>query len=294
MTRLAVLLSLLLPLAGAELRLVDDVGRTVVVRPPVRRIVSTAPSHTELLFALDAGDRVVGVTSHCSAPAEACRLPKVGDFGSLDMEKILELEPDLVVASWLAQKRGVLELERRGLTVLVLYPDSLDAVMDSIRTLGRAVGRETRAEKLVRSMGERLDAVRRRVAERSGSERPRVFVAVTMSPLFTAGPGSTLHELIERAGGVNVFADLDKPYAPVTAEAVLARDPEVILLAHEVERGEGRAIVAALPGLAATSATREGRVVDWIDPNLLVHPNHHLVDGLEALERALAGERPDS
>ena len=136
-------------------------------------------------------------------------------------------------------------------------------------------------------MKRRLAIIDRRVKRVASETRPRVFVVLTTSPLFTVGPGSTLDELVSRAGGINIFGDLKKPYASVSAEAVVERNPDVILLAHDVTPGEGVAIVAGMPGLGATRAAESGRVIDDIDPNILVHPNHRLVDGIEALHRAL-------
>jgi len=277
-----------LVLAAAPIRLSDDVGRTVVLSGPARRIVSTAPANTEVLYALGAGAQVVGDTTFCDYPEAARALPKVGDFATIDVEKVLALEPDLVVATWSPQKRWVAALESRGLKVLVIYPRGLEGVAASLQLVGRATGHEAEAAKLVADMKQRLAVVDKEVAAVSEAARPRVFVLITTNPLFTVGPGSSLDEVVRRAGGRNIFADLKSPYADVAAEAVVARDPDLILVAEAVKPGEGLKLAAAVPGLGATRAVKQARVVDTIDPALLVHPNHRLVDGIEALHSAFA------
>lgn len=272
--------------AGFPVTLEDDVGRSLELASRPLRIVSTAPANTEVLFALGAAERVVGVTTHCKIPEAASRT-RVGDFVNIDMERVLALEPDLIIATWLAQKRWVEALEKRGLRVLVVYPKDLAQVMESIGLIGRAVGQPDEAAELVADMRVRLKRLDGDLARRQRAERPNVFVLLTTKPMFTVGPGSSLDELVRRAGGRNVFGDLAKAYASVNTESVLARNPDVILMAHDVEAGEGLAIASEVAGLGATRAVRNGRVIDSIDPDLLVHPNHRLVDGIEALHRAL-------
>ena len=269
----------------AGIELVDDVGRTVHLDGVPKRIVSTAPSNTEALFALGVGARVVGVTTFCDYPEEAKSRTKVGDFSTVDFERVLALEPDLVVATWLEQERHVKRMVALGLTVLVLYPESIEETMRSLRILGKAVGEAERADTLVAGLEARLAAIDEKVAAvaaSAASAKPRVFVQLGANPLYSVGPGSTVHEAIERAGGVSITADIGKPYATVSREIVIARNPEVVLLGMGPNEEEELAAFAAAPGFSRLHAVENGRVYA-IDPGLLFHQNHRLVDGIDWL-----------
>lgn len=280
---------LALTLSASGITVVDDVGRVVTLAAPPRRIVSTTPSGTALLFALGAGDRVVGVTTFCTYPEAAKALAKIGDFSTLDYESIVALAPDLVVATWLEQRRAVERLEALGFEVLVLYPTTIDGMLESLLSLGKAIGREEAARELRASLRERLGALDARVKAIPESRRPRVFVELTRSPLYTAGPGSTVDEAVRRAGGINVAAAVGKPFAVIARESVIESDPEIVLLGMEDGvSGEGLRAVAAEPGFASLSAVKSGRV-HRVDPGILFQPNHRLVDGIERLFQLFHG-----
>lgn len=204
------------------------------------RIVSTAPSITETLFALGLGARVAGVTTFCNYPEEARRLPKIGTYIQPNLEVIVSLRPDLVVVE--ANPIRLREkLEALGLRVLELHFTTVADIHQSIERLGQAAGVPKRAEALNRSIRSQLDEIRRRTASLA---RRRMLFLVGRSPnalegLIAAGRASYLNELITVAGGVNIFRDAPTAYPKVSLEEILARDPEVIVDMGEMARTAG-------------------------------------------------------
>jgi len=223
---------------------------------PARRIVSLAPSATEILFAIGAGDRLVGVCSYCDHPRQVEDLPRVGTFTSPSIESIVAARPDLVIgARGPATMGAVAAIRRVGVPVLIVEDTTLDAVWTAIDEIGRRTGREEAAGELATELRRRLDAVRRRLA---GVARRRVLVVVGQTPLVVAGVGTFVDDLIRIGGGVNVAADTGQPWPRLSIETVLARGPEVIIdsaLGHE--EGADPGLWGRFPTLPAV---REHRV----------------------------------
>lgn len=257
-----------------------------------RRIVSLAPSLTETLFAIGAGERVVAVTDLCDFPPAARELPKVGGLTSsnLHLESVVAARPDLVVSVGLNQEEAVAALRRLGIPVVVVPTDrGLGEVVAAVRRLGELSGRSAAAEALAGELERRLAAVDGALAGLPPAARPRVYFEVWDRPLMTAGPDTFLGEIVERAGGANVFADVRGRYVQVSPEVVLARDPEVILTAKREGGPRGAADFAARPGWAAVDAITAGRV-HLLDGDLVSRPGPRAV---EALERTAALLHPD-
>lgn len=259
---------------------------------PPRRIVSLAPSHTEILFAIGAGDHVVAATVEDDYPPEVEALPKVGGMTveTLDLERVLAARPDLVVALDFDQDDAVGALRRLGLRVEVIPAASLDDLFVAIRRLGEISARREAAEALAASLGERIERVRRKVESVPAEARPRVFYEVWDRPLMTAGPGTFVGELIETAGGVNVFGDVESLYPRVSLEAVLRRDPEVVLAPDFHGTLVTAGSLAARPGWEAVGAVRDGRV-HTVDGDLVSRPGPRLVEALEIFARLLHPDR---
>lgn len=194
------------------------------------RIVSTAPSLTETLFALGAGERVVGVTTWCRFPKEALDKPKIGGFATPSVEAIVALEPDLAVFV-AGLRETAASVEAFGVPVEVVDPQDLAGIEDSIQRLAERLGLPERGHALWGEIEKELADVTASVA---GRPRRRVLMVVGRSPgslsgIYAVGPGSFIGELLDLAGGVNVFADSPVPYAKASLEQILARDPEVII-----------------------------------------------------------------
>ncbi len=262
----------------------DMAGREVTIPAEPQRIVSLAPSITEILFALNLGDQVAGVTEFCNYPPEATEKPKVGGFSDVNMEKLLEAQPDLVIAASIHIAQVVPELEKRGLPVLVVDAHDFPGVLESIRLVGKVAGAEKAAEALTAQMQERADQVAQAVA---GRPRPRVYWE--LDPTFwTVGPGSFVQDLIERAGGENIAANAEAAWVQLSAEAIIAADPEVIFLADH-PWGESAETVKARPGWGKISAVVNGRIVELTQEqtDIVSRPGPRVVDALELIARAL-------
>jgi iron complex transport system substrate-binding protein len=250
----------------------DDLGRLVAINGTPQRIVSLAPSNTEILFALGLGDKVVGVTDYCDYPPEALNKTKVGGYANPDIEKIVALNPDLVLVAYGTPMDVINNLVGLGLTVYGIKTTDLDDLLNDIRRVGEITDKEVEAQALTSAMESRIQAVTNQTEELE--QRPRVFYIVWHDPLWTAGSGTFINELIEKAGGVNIFGNVTG-YPMVSIEDVLARDPEIIIAS---EWSYDWAMNAT--ELATTNASQSGRIYTC-DDNLVQRPGPRLVEGLE-------------
>jgi iron complex transport system substrate-binding protein len=250
----------------------DDLGRLVAINGTPQRIVSLAPSNTEILFALGLGDKVVGVTDYCDYPPEALNKTKVGGYATPDIEKIVALNPDLVLVAYGTPMDVINSMVGLGLTVFGLKTTDLDDLLNDIRTIGKITGKEAKANALTSEMESKIQAVTNQTEELE--QRPRVFYIVWNDPLWTAGSGTFINELIEKAGGVNICQNITG-YTTISIEEVVARDPEIIITS---ELSYDWAINAS--ELASTNASKTERIYT-LDDNLVQRPGPRLVEGLE-------------
>jgi len=266
----------------------DDLGREVTIEAPPVRIISLAPSNTEILFALGLGDRVVGVTDFCDYPPEALEKETVGGpWGtSINVEKIVALQPDFILAEEVNGKELIDTLAGLGFTVFGIKSTDLDDLLDDIRTVGEITDKEAEANKLMAQMTSKIRAVTGRTTWLLPNEKPKTFYICWHDPIYTSGQGTFIHGLVEKAGGVNIFGDLEG-WPSVDIEAVIARDPEVI-------------IVTAMGGTASTtwdwvntearlkdvSARKNGRIY-YMESNWLERPGPRIVLGLETMAKYL-------
>ena len=233
------------PGTSGSILLVDDAADSVSLAAPAERIASLIPTTTELLFALGAGPRVVGRTKWCDWPAEAAQVTNLGDGIGPNVEAILEVQPDLVLLYQSARNTEAAErLRSMGIPALLLRTDSFDDFRRTALLLGTASGLGSEAERLVAAFDSGLATVDRR--GRTGA--PKVLILAWDQPPMTIGRGSFLHELVDRAGGRNIFADLTTPDAPVSLEAIAERAPDLVLTTSEspafARRPEWRVIPA--------------------------------------------------
>jgi len=253
----------------------DDLGRLVAINGTPQRIVSLAPSNTEILFALGLGDKVVGVTDWCDYPQEALDKEKVGSYDTPDIEKIVALTPDLILVAYGTTMDVINNLVGLGLTVFGIKSTDLDDVLDDIKTVGEITDEEVEAQALTSEMAAGIQAVTDQSEELE--QRPRVFYIVwggEGSALWTAGSGTFIHELIEKGGGVNICQNITG-YTTISIEEVVARNPEVIItseLSYDWARNATE--------LASTNASQSERIYT-VDDNLVQRPGPRLVDGLE-------------
>ncbi len=266
--------------AGFPLTVRDALGRQVTISRAPERIVSVAPSVTEVLFALDLEQSIIGVSDADNYPRNGLRgKTRVGGV-ILNVERILTLRPDLIIGVAGLQQGQLERLIRVGLPVLAVEAHSLEETLAQISFLARVTGRGAAAERLVSGLRARVSAVDRRVR---GRVRPRVYVEIWDEPPQTAGAGTFIDDLVQRAGGRNLFGDL-RGWPRVAPEAVVRRDPEVILLTYP-----GRRRVVSRIGWTRVAAVGRGRIHE-LDPDLVSRPGPRLVDGLERIARLLHPE----
>jgi iron complex transport system substrate-binding protein len=259
---------------------------------PARRVVSLSPNLTELVFALDVGDRLVGRSTACDAPAEAAAVPLAGDFGRPNLERLQELHPDVVLVTDLERPGLVVRLRALGIEVMELPCEDWASMMEAARRISVAVGEPEKGVAWTTDMESRrahlAEQVRVHWADRI---RPLVYLEVWGDPLTTPGRKSFLHDLIELAGGRNLGAALDESYAHVSAEWILAERPDVIVLAYMIpQAGPGLGRIAQRPGWSNLPALKRGRVCTAIPPDLLLRPGPRWIEGAEQLAEYLQGE----
>lgn len=264
----------------------DMLGRRVVVPLVPARIVSLAPSMTEIVYALGAGDRLAGVTQHCDFPREAAMKPKIGGIYTPNFEAILTLEPDLVLATSEGNREEHIRgLEEFRLPVYVVRPIDFETVLESIDRVGRLLGRDAEAARLVGSMRRQADEVARATR---GMPRPRVLYVLWGNPLIVPGRNTLITDLIRRAGGDSITGEEPLPYPRFSVEEALARRPERIVLAQHGEASVD-ARLREWQHLTLLPAVRRGRI-HGIDGDLVHRPGPRVVEGLRALARLLHPE----
>jgi iron complex transport system substrate-binding protein len=281
-----------LELAAFPLTLTDDLGREVTVEARPQRIVSLAPSNTEILFAVGAGEQVVGVTTYCNYPQEAQTREQIGGFSveTISVETIIALEPDLVLSAGRIHETVSDALERAGITVYAVGAETFDQVYASIEAIGQITGHDEEANNLVAQMKERMAAVESVVAGIPDEERPTVFWETWDDPLMTAGPTTFAGQMIEKGRGVNLFADVTKPYAEISIEEVIQRNPDVIMGPDTHGEALTADLVATRPGWETIKAVQDGRIYVF-DGDITSRAGPRIVDGLEMIARALHPDR---
>ncbi len=270
----------------------DGLGRETVFDAPAQRVVSLAPSNTEILFAVGAGGQVVGRDSFSDYPAEALNVPDIGGgFGTLDTETILASDPDLVLAGNLTPSEQVKALEDLGLNVFVLgNPADLAGMYENLRIVAQITGHAYETEELIASLEAREAAVLEKLS--GVTERPLILYELDgtdPNAPWVPGPGTFIDTIITMAGGNNLGASLEGEWVQVSIEALIEKDPELILLGDAQWGGVTPEMVKARGGWDALTAVQQGKVYPF-DDNLVSRPGPRLVDGLEALAKLLHPE----
>jgi len=261
---------------------IDEAGRRVRLATHIDRIVSLAPNLTEIVYAVGAGDRLVGDTEYCDYPAAAKNIAKIGDTIHPSIERIIALKPQVVLVSTASQLEAFTkQLDDQKIAVYVTNPRSLDEVFRSIAVLGDLFGTHETAATLVVDLRRRTDAVEAKI---KGTSPVAVFYQVSGEPLYTIGRESYLTDLVRRAGGASVTADVSGAFPRYSDEAALAARPAAIILPSGGSMGDANSTVAA--SLRNSPAVQNERVYK-INDDHLSRPGPRLVDGLEEMARAL-------
>lgn len=267
------------PAAAFPVTITDDASRSVTIEAEPARIVSLAPANTEILFAIGAGDRVVGVTDYDDYPAEVADIAKVGDFSGPNIEAVAAADPDVVFATTGVQADVITKLEELGAIVIAVDPQTLAGVYEDIEEVGAATGNVEEAAKLVADMQADAAAIEKAV---SAEEPATAFIEIGQNPLFTAGTGTLLSELIEKAGGVNVVKE--PSYVPYSTEQLVADNPAVYLATKSSATDADS--VAKRPGYSGIAAVKDGRIV-ILDDNLVSRPGPRIIEGLRLIAEGL-------
>lgn len=275
------------PTFSNSITLTDGLNRKITLAGPAQRVVSLAPANTEILFATGAGAQVVGRDETSDYPAGTLTLPTIGGYSGFNLEAIVALHPDLVLAGGINTPELVASLEQLGLTVYFLpNPARLEDMYTNLETVARLTGHETETNLLVDSLKARVAAVDEKLQPLSYA--PTVYYeldATNPTKPYTAGPGSFVDLLITRAGGINIGAELQGQWAQISMEQMVVANPAIIILG-DAAYGETPAKVAARPGWGTLTAVQTGQIFPF-DDNLVSRPGPRLVDGLEAMAKLL-------
>jgi len=267
---------------GESILLVDDYGRVIKLDSLPERIVSTAPTPTELLFAVGAGDLVVGVDTYSDYPAEVANITKVGDY-TLSTEVIISLQPDLIISGDLVPLSQLELLEDQGIPFVILATRTLGDVLKDIRLVGILTGHVDEANELADELEDRIDAVTNKT-QAVDLVKPRTYIEYY--PYWTYGPGSFGNDLIALAGGVNIAENTSSEYPMLTSEFVIAQDPEIIVYTVGYMTTTTADEISSRPGWDFITAVSEGNVHS-MDDNLMSRYGPRIVDGLEDLAALL-------
>ncbi len=269
---------------GLSVTLTDDEGTAVELTEEPQRIVSLTPATTEIVFALGAGDRVVATTDFDDYPPEAVALPDVASYTAVDVEKIVGLETDLVIAggNFFNDPAAIAQLRELGVPVLVVYAADIAGVLHDIELVGTAIGRGSAAEDMTASMRAGFDQVE---AATAGLGRPRVFYELdATTDIYTAAKDSFVEEMIRLAGGEPITTDSPTDFA-ISIEKLIEADPEIILLG-DAAYGVTAEAVAARPGWNVMTAVKTGEI-RGVNDRIVTRPGPRLVDGLRELALAI-------
>jgi iron complex transport system substrate-binding protein len=286
--RCALLILIAIPAhSGADrknIEIKDDAGRSVVFQRTPQTIVSLSPSNTEILFALGAGKNIVGVTDYCNYPADALKIAKVGGFSEVSFERIAALKPDVIFASQLHISEVVPALTNLGFPVVVIDPEKIASVFDSIRLVGRVIDKEAEAERVVSGLRAKYDALSLKVK----NEAPVSVYWEISADRWTIGKGSLLDDLISKAGGKNIASDSSVPWLQLNSEYILKRNPGTIFLADH-QYGVNADQLAKRPGWNSIDAVKNKRVVELSaeENDIVSRPGPRIIDALEYIARHL-------
>lgn len=264
----------------------DDLGRAVTVPVKVNRVVSLAPSVTEMIFAVGAGDKLVGVTTFCNYPDEANAIQKVGDTMTPNIESIIALKPQVVFVSTASQLEAfMVTLAQQNIAVFVTDAKTVDNAFEDLVTIGQILGKGDEASNLAVSLESRAKFYwHARNRDPQSTPPMRVFVQLSNDGLYTVGKDSYVTQMVEYAGGESVTKDVPTAFPALSKEAALAMNPDVIILSDSEDNRE--------PNIAfkTSSAVRNGRVYR-INADIISRPGPRLADAIEEMVRLLHGEK---
>lgn len=267
------------------MEITDAFDNQVTIESQPKRIISLAPSHTEILFAIGLDDEIVGVTNYCNYPEAANTKEKVGDAFNINVERILELNPDLVIQYGPGNDDVNKQLSNSGIPVLSYEPESIDEIIDLIEIVGEITNKREEAKNVTTEMRNKKNSIVETVSQ--VENKAKVFFEIWDEPLQTAGPGSFVDELISLSGGENIASDAEGAYVEYDLEQLIERNPDVYLTSKDMETKTIESIKNR-PGFSDIAAIKNNRVY-LVDP-LITIPGPRIVDGLEIIAKCIYPE----
>lgn len=278
--------------AGFPLTVTDDVGATMTFDGPPQRIVSLAPSLTELLFALGLADRIVGVTNWCKYPPEALKKTKVGGYINSSLEQIVALAPDLVVATRGTPQTFMQSLRGSGIKVFAVDQTTLHQIETSMIVIGHLCGAADKGRQIAGSISSLADSVRDKTKALAAAQKPRALFVIQFEPIFVAGPGSYQDDILRDCGAANI-ARTGKPFAPLSDEIVVTADPQVLVMTSDqlgkLSREQMLAKLRQSATFGHTAAVRDSRLI-VVPVDHISIPGPRLVLGIRELAQQLHPE----
>lgn len=267
----------------------DSLGRKITIEQPPQRIVSLAPSSTEILFALGLDDRIAGVTDFCNYPEKARLKQHVAGYKEPNLEKLVMINPDLVVAESIHEKTVLPALEKVGLKVIVLSSGTVDEIISNVTLLGQATGSNAAAAGLTGQLSARVNAITSKTSLLSADKRLRVMYVIWYDPVWTMGGKTYIDDLITKAGGKNIFSGDFEDSRSVSPESIVSKDPQVLIITGMATSADAIADnLRQQSWMQSTAAIKNNRVYKISDPNLIERPGPRIVDALEEVANLLA------
>jgi iron complex transport system substrate-binding protein len=280
-------LSLLLVSSNAvnyPLTIIDITETAVTIPQEPQRIISIAPSNTEILFALGLEHKIVGITNYCNFPEETKNIEKIGETFPLNLEKIVSLKPDLILA-YAGQLNEIPRLRELGLKVIVIEPLNLQETLKSIQMVATIGGIPEKGNILVENLSQRIDQIKTEVSNLEITKKPKVFIGGIYETIWTPGEGTLFNELISLAGGINIAAGFSG-WAKISPEFIVKEDPDIIIIPiGAMNPGDELKIkenIYQRPGWSNLSAVKTQKIF-IVNEDLFFRPGPRIVDGLERL-----------
>lgn len=259
----------------------DDLGRKITISKLPQRIVSLAPSNTEILFALGLDDKIVGVTDYCNYPDAAKTKTRVAGYSTPDLEKLVSLQPDLIVAESIQEKTVLPALEKLGMTVFVTHASTVDTILNDISSLGKITGKANQAFRVCDAINSKISSVISRTQNLGSTQRLRVLYVNWHNPIWTMGRNTYINDVIKKAGGENIYeTDFEKSRA-VSLESVIMKNPQVIFVSGMGTTGD--AVYKGIKDevrLYSVDAMLNNRIYKIGDADLIERPGPRIADGL--------------
>lgn len=280
-------LSLLLVSSNAvnyPLTIIDITETAVTIPQEPQRIISIAPSNTEILFALGLEDKIVGITNYCNFPEETKNIEKIGETFPLNLEKIVSLKPDLILA-YAGQLNEIPRLRELGLKVIVIEPLNLQETLKSIQMVATVCGIPEKGNILVENLSQRIDQIKTEVSNLEITKKPKIFIGGIYETIWTPGEGTLFNELISLAGGINIAAGFSG-WTKISPEFIVKEDPDIIIIPiGAMNPGDELKIkenIYQRPGWSNLSAVKTQKIF-IVNEDLFFRPGPRIVDGLERL-----------